>query len=435
MSSAVMKILLLAGAAVVVVGGGYWLVAGGPEEAPAPTAQTEPAATPEPAPGQTTAEAPAGAETAGTEPAVDQEPSTAAAEPAPAEPGGAEPAEVQPAEASSAATQEPAPSETAEPESAEPGPTQPEPATEAPAVQVVAVPEPSGEAEIDMPDALPPSFDIVRVEPSGEAVIAGRAEPGSLIVLKDGAATIGETRADGNGDWVVIPRERLAPGSHQLSLSAQTPTGEILESRNVVVVAVPAPAAAQTAESETPSEPGPAPTPLAVLAPRDGEGASEVLQRPEPQGISDRDLVLSAIDYDSEGRVVISGRATPGATVLLYLDNLPIGEVVANDGGTWALKPTAEVSPGLHRLRLDQIDGTGQVVARIETPFSRADALLDLPDERFVIVQPGNALWRIARRTYGEGPRYSVIYESNQAQIRDPDLIYPGQIFKVPEVN
>ncbi|MEL7488070.1 MAG: LysM peptidoglycan-binding domain-containing protein, partial [Pseudomonadota bacterium] len=49
------------------------------------------------------------------------------------------------------------------------------------------------------------------------------------------------------------------------------------------------------------------------------------------------------------------------------------------------------------------------------------------------IVQPGNSLWRIARRAYGSGFQYTVIYEANADQIRDPDLIYPGQIFEVPE--
>ena len=48
------------------------------------------------------------------------------------------------------------------------------------------------------------------------------------------------------------------------------------------------------------------------------------------------------------------------------------------------------------------------------------------------MVQPGNSLWRIARRIYGGGMRYVVIYEANRDQIRDADLIYPGQIFVTP---
>jgi len=52
-----------------------------------------------------------------------------------------------------------------------------------------------------------------------------------------------------------------------------------------------------------------------------------------------------------------------------------------------------------------------------------------------VRVQPGNSLWRIARRVYGRGTRYTVIYEANRKSIRDPDLIYPGQVFIVPPAN
>jgi len=41
-------------------------------------------------------------------------------------------------------------------------------------------------------------------------------------------------------------------------------------------------------------------------------------------------------------------------------------------------------------------------------------------------------LWRLSRTTYGEGTRYAVIYKANREQIRNPNLIYPGQIFVLP---
>ncbi len=53
-------------------------------------------------------------------------------------------------------------------------------------------------------------------------------------------------------------------------------------------------------------------------------------------------------------------------------------------------------------------------------------------DATTVVVQPGNSLWRIARRSYGSGWDYTVIYEANREQIRNPDLIYPGQVFALP---
>ena len=75
----------------------------------------------------------------------------------------------------------------------------------------------------------------------------------------------------------------------------------------------------------------------------------------------------------------------------------------------------------------------GQVLARLETPFVRSDFVGGLSAEgRFVVVQPGNSLWRIARGTYGRGIEYTLIFDANRDQIRDPDLIYPGQIFLIP---
>jgi nucleoid-associated protein YgaU len=50
-----------------------------------------------------------------------------------------------------------------------------------------------------------------------------------------------------------------------------------------------------------------------------------------------------------------------------------------------------------------------------------------------VIIRRGDSLWRISRRVYGHGIRYSTIYLANQKQISDPDMIWPGQVFTVPD--
>ncbi len=146
-------------------------------------------------------------------------------------------------------------------------------------------------------------------------------------------------------------------------------------------------------------------------------------------------LSLDAIDYDESGNLSMSGQAPEGTRVRIYLDNRPIGGATTGEAGVWQLAPSISVPPGLYRMRVDQVDRTGIVVARIETPFSRAGPMGDLPRDAVTFVQPGNSLWRIARRTLGKGIRYTVIFEANRDQIRDPDLIYPGQIFVVPKVN
>lgn len=50
-----------------------------------------------------------------------------------------------------------------------------------------------------------------------------------------------------------------------------------------------------------------------------------------------------------------------------------------------------------------------------------------------VIIRRGDTLWRISRRTYGQGVRYTTIYLANRSQIQNPDRIQPGQVFSVPD--
>ena len=77
----------------------------------------------------------------------------------------------------------------------------------------------------------------------------------------------------------------------------------------------------------------------------------------------------------------------------------------------------------------------GKVAARAETRFQRDSMVAFAPGQNIVVVQPGNSLWRIARRVYGDGVRFTTIYDANREQIGDPDLIFPGQVFAVPKTN
>jgi nucleoid-associated protein YgaU len=159
-----------------------------------------------------------------------------------------------------------------------------------------------------------------------------------------------------------------------------------------------------------------------------------VLQAPLAAGEKPA-VSIEAVDYDLDGQVVISGRAPAGAQVLVYLDHGVLGQVAADGEGRWQLRPEGNVATGLHRLRADLLDAGGAVLARAEIPFQRAEPIQVPPDEEFIVVQPGHSLWVIARKRYGQGIQYSAIYEANATQIRNPHLIYPGQIFLVPTVN
>ncbi|MAJ91957.1 MAG: LysM peptidoglycan-binding domain-containing protein [Rhodospirillaceae bacterium TMED63] len=274
-----------------------------------------------------------------------------------------------------------------------------------------------------------PSFDIVRVNPEGDTVIAGRAPPDSVVSVRQGDNVIGIVTADKRGEWVLVPQHPLAAGTHELSVVAKLPDGtEVASAQNVVVV-VPK----RGMDIAGGAVSGPAGS-LAVAIPRKPGEAPVVLQR--PGGVGDAGLSLDAIDYGQRGDdLTLSGRADPGKKVWVYLDNEFVGRAIADERGIWRLQPGIDIPTGLYRMRVDQVGADGKTIARIELPFLRATPVGDLPNGTVAFVQPGNSLWRLARQTYGSGLRYTEIYEANKDQIRDPGLIYPGQVFVLPRTN
>ena len=166
---------------------------------------------------------------------------------------------------------------------------------------------------------------------------------------------------------------------------------------------------------------------LAVAVPRDGD--VQVLQQPGSPA------VVGKIDYDEAGRTTLSGVAAPDSTVRIYLDNNLVGTTQADGDGVWSLTLDREIPTGNYTLRVDQVHPDGTVLARSELPFVRSEPVTDLPPGRVAIIQPGDHLWKIARQRYGSGFQFTLIYEANQDQIRDPDLIYPGQVFTLPAAN
>jgi nucleoid-associated protein YgaU len=392
---------------------------------------TDTSTIPSDTPAATTAAGGDAAATTETAPAASSDTSAAATAPASTEAAAPAPAATTspatpPAETTAPATGGTADTTTTAPATATATTTAPaEPAAAAPATT-----ETAAIAPIPPPASDKPSFDVVRVDSQGGMVIAGRAEPGSEITVTSDGAVIGTATADDRGEWVLLPSAPLKAGNHALDLSSKSKDGQTITADAQVLMVVPEPAV------KTAGAPAAASETLAVLVPQDATGGSQVLQTPSTSGTGTEEpvspLSLNTIDYDDKGQVTIGGRATPGSTVQAYLDNQLVGASVSDASGHWKLPLPVTVDTQPHTLRIDQIGTDGKVVARVESPFQRAEQVELAKDQTFV-VQPGNSLWRIARRSYGEGLRYTVIYEANKDQIRDPDLIYPGQVFVLPD--
>jgi len=282
---------------------------------------------------------------------------------------------------------------------------------------------PAPVTQIPASSADAPSFDIVRINPQGDTVMAGRARPGAKVEIYDGDKKIGEVEADRRGEWVFVPETPLAPGNRNLSLIMRDKDGTAVPSSSDVLVVVP----------EHGQDGGQV---LAMRVPKEGQpGSVEILQRPAEDAQADAaKFSVDAVDYDAKGKLEIVGKAPPSSLVQLYLDNQFLGRTRTDQRGQWSLKPEKPIAPGNYTLRADQVEADGKVVARNEVHFARSVPLQNVKPGTLVVAK-GNSLWGIARNTYGSGFKYTAIFEANRDQIKDADLIFPGQVFKLPNID
>ncbi len=185
--------------------------------------------------------------------------------------------------------------------------------------------------------------------------------------------------------------------------------------------------------------------PAAVAVLRADEEGVELVQPATPASdVAPEQVTLDTIGYSPDGDVLLSGRAQADTLIRIYLDNSALSDVTARPDGGWRARLDG-IDPGVYTLRLDALSEDGAVLSRLETPFKRespealasAQPEVEAPAEPApisqVTVQAGDTLWAISRDRYGDGLLYVRVFEANRDAIRNPDLIYPGQIFTIPE--
>lgn len=334
-----------------------------------------------------------------------------------------------------------------------------------------------GAAPAKSTDSSGPVFDVARIGPAGDAVIAGRAAPGASVELLRAGTVHDKTVADQSGEFVFVPNP-LPPGDYSLTLRATQSDGTVLTSKNSVAVAL---------RSGKPD------VVLALL-----EKPPGALPGGKPDASRSADIAIVAVESKESGKLYVSGRSEPGATVKLYLNGSYIASTTASAEGRVAFAIGSGITPGNYRVRLDVVDGAAGLRSRAEGSFSApalsasasataaAPSAPDAPGSASVaglaeakptldggrsvgrqlsasaasasgpapevsaatiepegvavvprigtaVVNRGDNLWHISRSTYGQGVRYSKIYDANRDQIRNPAVIFPGQIFVLPK--
>ncbi len=279
-------------------------------------------------------------------------------------------------------------------------------------------------ADEDAPeDAIKPSFDVVRVDPTGTAVIAGTAEPFSKVIILSNGEETGEAIAGASGEFVAIIQLPDNEQGQTLELETEVDGKLLFSDESILILPIMRSEAAESVTEET--------APPIILA-----TANEVIIIQGGAQLALGQVSLDSISYDDNDEVVLAGRGNPGRTIIIYVDDAPLMDTVVSESGSWK-QALHGLDAGRYVLRVDEIDDDGNVTSRVESPFQR-EYPEDVREAKAAnattyTVQPGNSLWIIATGRYGDGMRYHQIFAANKDQIRDPDLIYPGQVFAIPE--
>ena len=331
-----------------------------------------------------------------------------------------------------------------------------------------------------------PSVDEVRSEPDGLTILAGRGEPGAEVTLLVNNVENMNVKVGNDGAFAIVAF--LDPTSNPTVLSVIQRTGDIelvaadiilapqvvaqgeaaettqiveetasvavgeplvsadegagdLVASDELAVAGLATLAIESANVKTAAKDEAAskqPTTEVAILKSDEDGVQIINRSSAPEVMSN--VEIDTISYSEQGDVLLSGRAQSAATsVRVYLDNAAVTTLEVDPSGRWR-GDLPNVDTGVYTLRVDEVDADGAVTSRVETPFKRespevlaaSGGTTDAP-AKAITVQTGATLWAIARDRYGDGTLFVRVFEANADTIKDADLIYPGQVFDLPD--
>ena len=279
---------------------------------------------------------------------------------------------------------------------------------------------------------LLPEIDIIKVSPDGSFVIAGKGQPNSNINILNKGDLIDSSIVDSDGNWVVVSKENLKTGDNLISIDQINNNGLVLRHKQLFITKIDEHKKDQ---------------PLVISVPnKNGENINIIQQPSEKQKIYkvENDLGIQkkiksnkkifnvkTIFFNENGFVSIQGEVNFGKRIELYI-NKKIMETIKIENSKWQYNSDTIFDYGLHDLLVVLKSDKDKILDKITFPFMRVEIPYNDVPENFILIKPGDMLWTIAYRLYGDPFKYIQIFEENKDQITNPDLIFPGQLFSIP---
>lgn len=251
-----------------------------------------------------------------------------------------------------------------------------------------------------------PTFDLVRIDKMGNIVVAGRTPKEANVSILINKKVVATEHTNTKGEFVYSPASKLKPGNYVVSL---IDIDKDVKSKDSVFLYVP--------ENDFSKS-------VSLLMTEDG---NKILQAPEG---ATKDLTVSKIDYLSNGRIVVTGRAIPRLRVSLTLNDKYIGSARVSDYRTFGFGADVEKlqSGKEYKINVRLHDDEGKTIENIEHKFIMPE--MTGCDDTFYTVRRGDSLWVISRNFLRKGALFSMIADCND--IENPNLIFPKQVLQIP---
>lgn len=286
------------------------------------------------------------------------------------------------------------------------------------------------------------SLDSISYDAAGAVSIAGRGTGELRLYLND--ALIGSVLAKA-GQWALELPSSVTPGVYDLRVDAIGADGNVRERIESPFMRESQELLAQAAAAQAAAEGGDAAAGDTARADSTSDGAQTGLAETIAQAAG---AVADAVEGtlggpEADQPTAAESTATTTANAAGAEDMQAEGEAAPEAEVAAASAPDAEVTA--EAAPVPDMDngadtGTGTAPSTDTGTNTGMSAGTDTVTDpapavraRVVTVQPGNTLWAISRAQYGDGVLYVRVFEANRSQIRDPDLIYPGQVFTLPE--
>jgi nucleoid-associated protein YgaU len=304
-------------------------------------------------------------------------------------------------------------------------------------------------------------INLARVRPDGNAIVAGESQPGSTINLMRDGKIIGSAVASDQGEWVIIPEELLDLGSHLLSIEIIHPDGRkeigelalaidiISRDETPLVALVPytedstatasvlqAPESLSNANASAANETAVTKADQVDSSQNDqadaGNTAEKTADESSPTAAMAPRITIRSIQALNPKVMSVSGHAEGGALVTMSINGQVMDEARPDAQSMYAVSLPIDKSLESFEVKAQLFDADNNALASARIRLSQAQIEQGMDGNSLIVIHKGDALWRIAYKSYGAGIRYVDIVRQNATEIDDPDLIYPDQIFVIP---